>query len=106
MTLNLGQTLSSGHGSVSFSSDAECSQFVKSFFPQCGAHMQSCHEVGNGEMIKKLASIYDNFLSGQVEMDRQIAVLVVGCLFSHYPGLMIPLLSNKEQEQSELFNII
>ena len=45
VTLNLGQTLSSGHGSVSFSSDAECSQFVKSFFPQCGAHMQSCHEV-------------------------------------------------------------
>ena len=45
VTLNLGQTLSSGHGSVSFSSDAECSQFVKSFFPQCGAHLQSCHEV-------------------------------------------------------------
>ena len=39
-------------------------------------------------------------------MDRQRAVLVVGCLFSQYPGLMIPLLSNKEQEQSELFNII
>ena len=41
----------------------------------------------------------------QVEMDRQSAVLVVGCLFSQYPGLMVPLLSNKE-EQSELFNII
>ena len=45
VTLNLGQTLSSGHGSVSFSSDAECSNFVKTFFPQCGAHIQSCHEV-------------------------------------------------------------
>ena len=39
-------------------------------------------------------------------MDSQSAVLVVGCLFSQYPGLMIPLLSNKEQERAELFNII
>ena len=38
-------------------------------------------------------------------MDRQRAVLVVGCLFSQYPGLMIPLLSNKEQEQSERNNV-
>ena len=39
-------------------------------------------------------------------MDRKRAVLVVGCLFSQYPDLMVPLLSNQKQEESELFNII
>ena len=45
VTLNLGRTLSSGHGSVSFSSDGECTKFVHSFFPSCGPHLASCTQV-------------------------------------------------------------
>jgi hypothetical protein len=44
-SLNLGQTLSSGHGSVSFDSDRDCTQFVHSFFPACRRYLSSCSQV-------------------------------------------------------------
>ena len=44
--LNLGQTLSSGHGSVSFDSDQDCTDFVHSFFPDCKPYLSSCSQVG------------------------------------------------------------
>ena len=44
--LNLGQTLSSGHGSVSFDSDQDCTNFVHSFFPDCKPYLSSCSQVG------------------------------------------------------------
>ena len=43
--LNLGQTLSSGHGSVSFDSDQDCTDFVHSFFPDCKPYLSSCSQV-------------------------------------------------------------
>ena len=44
--LHLGQTLSSGHGSVSFDSDRDCTDFVHSYFPSCKTYLSSCGEVG------------------------------------------------------------
>lgn len=74
-TLNLGRTLSSGHGSVSFKSDRDCTDFVHQFFPSCGEYLQTC---------------------SQVDQDPDSAALIVGCLFGQYPSLMVPLLSVEE----------
>ena len=90
--LNLGQTLSSGHGSVSFDSDQDCTDFVHSFFPDCKPYLSSCSQVG------ELLGI-TIFLFLQVEKDQDSAVLILGCLFGHYPSLMAPLLS-KDQDNN------
>jgi len=79
VTLNLGRTLSSGHGSVSFHSDRDCTNFVHQFFPSCGKYLLTC---------------------SQVEQDRRAAALILGCLFGQYPSLMVPLLT-VEQDLSE-----
>jgi len=71
-TLDLRKTLSSGHGSVHIQSDSECSQFISQFFPLCAKYIPSCVKVGKDVMSETGA---------------------VGCLFSQYPTLMIPLLS-------------
>ena len=90
--LNLGQTLSSGHGSVSFDSDQDCTDFVHSFFPDCKPYLSSCSQVAKLSEEKDLSFL-------QVEKNQDSAVLILGCLFGHYPSLMAPLLS-KDQDNN------
>jgi len=71
VSLNLGRTLSSGHGSVSFHSDDDCTNFVNQFFPSCSQYLTTC---------------------SQVEEDREAAARILGCLFGQYSSLMVPLL--------------
>ena len=102
MTLNLGRTLSSGHGSVSFSSDEECTQFVNNYFPTCATFLSSCKEVKSFVLNMCFITI---MIPCKVENDKSMAGMIVGCLFSQYPSLMVPLL-DVEREYTELFNII
>ena len=81
-SLNLGQTLSSGHGSVSFDSDSDCTAFVHSFFPACEPYLVSCSQVPPRHTLHTL----------QVKGDPGAAASILGCLFGHYPSLMAPLL--------------
>ena len=90
--LNLGQTLSSGHGSVSFDSDQDCTDFVHSFFPDCKPYLSSCSQVAKLSEEKDLSFL-------QVEKNQDSAVLILGCLFGHYPSLMAPLLP-KDQDNN------
>ena len=54
-----------------FDSDETCTAFVREFFAQCRNFIPSCQEVkGN----------------------QRMALTVLGCLFSQYPDLMLPLL--------------
>jgi len=80
VTLNLGRTLSSGHGSVSFHSDKDCTNFVHQFFPSCGKYLLTCN---------------------QVEQDSNAAALILGCLFGQYPSLMVPLLTVEQDLSRE-----
>ena len=59
---------------VRFSSDAECTRFVRVFFPDCAPLIPSCREV---KTLRR----------------KESALPVLGCLFTRYPDLMIPLIS-------------
>ena len=67
------EVLKSGRGTVHFETDRECTTFVHTFFSRCKNYIPSCSEVREG--------------------DRSKATLVLGCLFSNYPRLLIPLMS-------------
>ena len=59
-----------------FEADETCTAFVREFFAQCRNFIPSCQEVkGN----------------------QRMALTVLGCLFSHYPDLMLPLLDLHSQ---------
>ena len=58
-----------------FENDETCTAFVRDFFAQCRNFIPSCQEVkGN----------------------QRLALTVLGCLFSHYSDLMLPLLKQYE----------
>ena len=65
--------LKSGRGTITFDSDEECTTFVHTFFSRCKGYIPTCKKVREG--------------------DRSQAKLVLGCLFSNYSRLLIPLMS-------------
>ena len=65
--------LKSGRGTIQFQSDEECTDFVHTFFSKCKKYITTCKNVREG--------------------DRSQAKLVLGCLFSNYSRLLIPLMS-------------
>ena len=65
--------LKSGRGTIQFKSDEECTEFVHTFFSKCKKHITTCKNVREG--------------------DRSQAKLVLGCLFSNYSRLLLPLMS-------------
>ena len=65
--------LKSGRGTIQFKSDEECTEFVHTFFSKCKKYITTCKDVREG--------------------DRSNAKLVLGCLFSNYSRLLIPLMS-------------
>ena len=65
--------LKSGRGTIQFQSDEECTDFVHTFFSKCKKYISTCKNVREG--------------------DRSQAKLVLGCLFSNYSRLLIPLMS-------------
>jgi hypothetical protein len=67
--------LKSGRGTISFESDEDCTTFVHTFFLKCKSYITSCKNVREG--------------------DREQAKLVLGCLFSNYSRLLIPLMYAK-----------
>ena len=67
------KVLKSGRGTIRFDSDNECTTFVHTFFSRCKTYIPSCQNVREG--------------------DRSQAKLVLGCLFSNYSRLLIPLMS-------------
>lgn len=72
-TLPFTRTLSAGsQGQVSFDTDKECTEFVHIFFSDCKRYVDSCAAV-----------------QGNVDSDLP----VLGCLFSQYTALMMPLLN-------------
>ncbi|TRY68522.1 hypothetical protein TCAL_14213 [Tigriopus californicus] len=72
-TLPFTRTLSAGsQGQVSFDTDKECTEFVHIFFSDCKRYVESCAAV-----------------QGNVDSDLP----VLGCLFSQYTAVMMPLLN-------------
>ena len=76
---------------------------MHSFFPSCGQYLSSCHQVVTYcQPVICQDELSNNnqenvIFTPQVEQDTEAAGLILGCLFSQYPSLMIPLLSNEEQ---------
>ena len=64
-----------GKMSYAFDSDKECTEFVHLFFRDCKEYIPSCNAV---------------------QKDQSNALPVMGCLFSQYPELMIPLIGKKK----------
>ena len=58
--------------------DQACTDFVREFFAQCSNYITSCQEL---------------------KSDKIKALPVLGCLFSHYSELMLPLFNAKLREE-------
>ena len=71
------ELLKSGRGTLQFQTDAECTTFVHTFFAHCKNYIPSCQQVRDGERSK--------------------ATLVLGCLFSNYHRMLIPLMTAKKR---------
>ena len=61
-----------------YEDDRICTDFVREFFAQCRNYITSCQEL---------------------KSDKIKALPVLGCLFSHYAELMLPLFNAKLREE-------